>query len=101
MLPRFTPVMLRVTPVMLRAVAASRKSPWNDLNPDILDCATDARNDGVRLPCPFRYAVALAKARCRRWARRLERMSERGNGVDHQYVKDKPEGLSFSKVSCC
>ena len=60
------PVMLRVTPVMLRAVAASRKSPWNDLNPDILDSATDARNNGVRLPCPFRYAVALAKARCRR-----------------------------------
>ena len=46
---------------MLRAVAASRKSPWNDLNPDILDSATGARNDGVRLPCSFRYAVVLAR----------------------------------------
>ena len=58
--------MLRVTSVMLRAVAASRKSPWNDLNSDILDSATGARNDGVRLPCPFRYAVVLARLPCRR-----------------------------------
>ena len=49
------------TPVMLRAVAASRKSPWDNSRPDSLDCATDARNDGVRLPCSFRYAVALTR----------------------------------------
>ena len=65
---RVTPVMLRVTPVMLRAVAASRKSPWNDLNRDILDSATGAHNDGVRLTCSFRYAVVLARLPCRRYS---------------------------------
>ena len=65
----------RFKPVMLRAVAASRKSPWNDLNPDILDSATGAHNDGVRLPCPFRYAVVLARLPCRRGS--FDRLSYR------------------------
>ena len=58
---RVIPVMLRVTSVMLRAVAASRKSPWDNSRPGSLDSATGAHNDGVRLPCSFRYAVAVAR----------------------------------------
>ena len=76
---------------MLRAVAASRKAPWNDSRADSLDSATDARNVGVRLPCPFRYGVALAKAPAeavaepaeakpqgfRSWTRRKPKLLER------------------------